>query len=664
MLNRFVRIAWMLPLVLGAGMLLAIANGAAGIRLLWTNTEAIRELQTSAASRLADLKLLSDGYAVSVVDLAHKVRNGGMSWDEGRDELRRAEARIADAWTAVRGAASRGEMAPGAMTAMEDARGRIAAADGLVRQLGDILRRQDTAALDQLVVQRLYPAVDPLTESIGAMLDAQIAETSQLVQAAEARGVAGIWMMAVLSLTGVFLLLGAAVLIQRRVVRGLLLQREAMVRLAEGAVETEIPGLDRRDEIGQMAQSILVFRDNAREATKLRAAREESMLAAAEARTSAMRELADRIEHETRAAVADVWRQMEDVAEAALRMANATEQGMRETEAAAAAASAAQMSADTVASATEELSASIRDISQRMQTANHAVRGAVNGTEAGNASMQQLQGAVGSIAEVARLISDIAGQTNLLALNATIEAARAGEAGKGFAVVAGEVKTLATQTARRTEEINAQLAQVGQHTQQTVEAVRGIAGSIASVDQNAAEVAQAMEEQNSATREIAGAVAASASAVRDVTTRVQGIAGIARQTGQEAQQMRVTAEQVRNALRDLQGGLVRATRTATPDVDRRSEARSSMDQMVSLRRKNGVSITARLLDISNGGAGVEAASAPVANGEMMVLCWAGLELPARAIDRGDGRLGLVFNELTVALRARLQQALTARALAA
>jgi methyl-accepting chemotaxis protein len=169
---------------------------------------------------------------------------------------------------------------------------------------------------------------------------------------------------------------------------------------------------------------------------------------------------------------------------------------------------------------------------------------------------------------VARLISEIAGQTNLLALNATIEAARAGEAGKGFAVVAGEVKTLATQSAQRTEDISRQIALIEAATRDAVAAVRGISDAVDGVDRVTGAIAEAIGQQSAATREIARAVAGAATSVRDVEARIATVAEEARRSGEDASAMRSAADAAQGSVAELRGLLVRIVRSSTFEAER------------------------------------------------------------------------------------------------
>ncbi|MBW4092964.1 MAG: methyl-accepting chemotaxis protein [Proteobacteria bacterium] len=214
------------------------------------------------------------------------------------------------------------------------------------------------------------------------------------------------------------------------------------------------------------------------------------------------------------------------------------------TTAVAAASEEAATNVSAVAASAEELSASVTEISRQVAESARIASQAVHEAEATDRSVTGLSEAAGRIGEVVRLISDIAGRTNLLALNATIEAARAGEAGKGFAVVASEVKTLATQTARATEEIGSQIAAMQGATGQAVEALRSIAGTIQKMNAIATTIAGAVEEQGAATQEIARAVQQAAAGTNEVTTHIAHVAGAVRQTGEEAGSVQEAANEL------------------------------------------------------------------------------------------------------------------------
>jgi methyl-accepting chemotaxis protein len=200
----------------------------------------------------------------------------------------------------------------------------------------------------------------------------------------------------------------------------------------------------------------------------------------------------------------------------------------------------------TVATATEELSASIAEISQQVTRSSNMAGKAVQEAEQTNGKVRDLVSASARIGEVVQLISGIAAQTNLLALNATIEAARAGESGKGFAVVASEVKSLANQTAKATEEISAQITQIQEATRQAVAAIEGISGTISGINETATAIAGAVEEQQAATREIARNVQEAAQGTQEVSSNIVGVTEAANKTGKVSQDALITASSLAN----------------------------------------------------------------------------------------------------------------------
>ena len=319
---------------------------------------------------------------------------------------------------------------------------------------------------------------------------------------------------------------------------------QAMTVLASGNTAVEIPARGNRDEVGEMAGAVQVFKDNAIEKVRLEAEQVERERRVAEEKRATMRKMAGDFESSVGQVVSQVSSAVTQMESSSAAMSATAEETTRQAAAVAAASEQASANVQTVASAAEELSGSIAEISRQVTQASQIASAAVTEAERTNVKVQGLAQAANKIGEVVALITDIAEQTNLLALNATIEAARAGDAGKGFAVVASEVKNLANQTAKATDEIGAQITGIQTATKDAVAAIESISKTISKINEVNAGVASAVEEQGAATQEIARNVEQAASGTQEVSSNIGGVSQAANETGAAAEQIKGAAAEL------------------------------------------------------------------------------------------------------------------------
>ena len=319
---------------------------------------------------------------------------------------------------------------------------------------------------------------------------------------------------------------------------------QAMATLADGNTEVDIPARGNRDEVGQMAKAVQVFKDNAIDKIRLEKEQEENERRAAEEKRRTMETMASNFEASVGQVVSQVSSAATEMQSSSESMSATAEETTRQAAAVAAASEQASANVQTVASAAEELTSSISEISRQVGQASEIAASAVREAEQTNAKIQGLAEAANKIGEVVALITDIADQTNLLALNATIEAARAGDAGKGFAVVASEVKNLANQTAKATDEIGTQISGIQTATKDAVAAIESITKTIAKIDEVNSSVASAVEEQGAATQEIARNVEQAAAGTQEVTTNITGVSQAANDTGAASEQIKGAANEL------------------------------------------------------------------------------------------------------------------------
>lgn len=334
-----------------------------------------------------------------------------------------------------------------------------------------------------------------------------------------------------------------ALYVNRAIAGPLAAMTSAMRRLASGDLGIAVPASGRRDEIGHMAEAVVVFRDGMIDARRLEAEQKAARVQKEERQAA--------IEQHIVIFERGVLSSLENLAAAATEM-RATSQSMSATaeqtsaQATSVASAAEQASANvqTVAAASEELSSSVAEIGRQVTQSTKIAGQAVDEAGHTNTIVQGLSQAAQKIGDVIKLITAIAEQTNLLALNATIEAARAGDAGRGFAVVASEVKSLANQTAKATEEIAAQVGAMQGATSEAVQAIKSIGGTIGTINKIATTIASAVEEQGAATQEIARNVQQAAQGTGQVSSNIVGVNQAAAETGTAANQVRGAAEKL------------------------------------------------------------------------------------------------------------------------
>jgi methyl-accepting chemotaxis protein len=312
--------------------------------------------------------------------------------------------------------------------------------------------------------------------------------------------------------------------------------------LAAGRYQVDIAGLDRKDEVGEVAKTAEVFRENGLAKIRMEAEQKEIEQRSAAQRRQDMLRLADQFESAVGEVIETVSSASTELEASATTLTSTAEHAQQLATVVASASEEASTNVQSVASATEELSSSITEISRQVQESARVASEAVGQARTTTERVSELSKAATRIGDVVELINTIAGQTNLLALNATIEAARAGEAGRGFAVVASEVKALAEQTAKATGEIGQQISGIQSATQESVGAIKDISDTIERLSEISSAIAAAVEEQGAATQEISRNVQQAAEGTHQVSSNITDVQRGASETGSASAQVLSAAQ--------------------------------------------------------------------------------------------------------------------------
>jgi methyl-accepting chemotaxis protein len=530
------------------------------------------------------------GKAQKEIILAREAFNkGAASWDErirpllrapalgqaARIEMREADGSMGTARRLFWQYASTRERAEAEKIAgvLRDVRAYLAKAkqaaedgDATIDGLGpiaQILQDSTNAAMNADLQQSRI--TDERTQPSTALIDGELAQASgvagRLVEQRNAEAQAGMTQSGRIGLAAglvvILVLIGSAVFSMVNIARPIRRIGEVLLALANGNKAVEIPFTARVDEVGEAARAAQTFKDNLARIDAMEAEQKEAEARAAAQRRSDMIQLADTFEAAVGSIIGTVSSASTQLESAAGTLTQTAETTQRLSTTVAAASEEASTNVQSVASATEELSGSVGEIGRQVQESSRIAGEAVQQAQRTDARMAELQQAANRIGDVVKLITAVAEQTNLLALNATIEAARAGDAGRGFAVVAQEVKALAAQTAKATDEIASQITSMQAVTSDSVASIKEINQTIGRMSEIAATIAAAVEEQGAATQEISRNVQNAASGTSQVAGNIVEVNRGASETGSASAQVLSSAQSLSSDSSRLKGEVER-----------------------------------------------------------------------------------------------------------
>ncbi len=549
-------LSWKVQLAPAFLILVLIGVGAYALQALRSNQTAVDAL---VAGPMRQSELTTELNTVAWTAHARLYRLAAIAANETDEkkiqafakEASGAAAKISEALKALEGA--QGAIKPEGLEKLKSA------VTGYLKQSKNAIEMADGDAGSALLfikgAERYFADIEKLTEDlISRASDSKDREIARAGIKLEQQQLTLMVVLLVVAFAGIVV----SFLIGRNISRPVVAMSKAMRELAVGNFDVQLPGLDRRDEVGQMGHAIQEFKVQAiAKAEREIAEREEKTRELAVARRAELHNLAESFEAAVGNIIENVGAASGELENSAVILTSSSSATQQLSTVVAAASEETSTNVQSVASATEEMASSINEIGRQVADSNRIATEAVEQAGKTDARIAELSLAASRIGDVTQLITTIAEQTNLLALNATIEAARAGEAGRGFAVVAQEVKALASQTAKATSEISTQIAGMQAATQDSVVAIKEIYGTIGQVSEIAGAIAAAIEQQGAATQEIARNVQQAAIGSTQVATSIADVNRGAGDTGTASAQVLASAQLLSNENKRLKAEVVK-----------------------------------------------------------------------------------------------------------